>query len=478
MARRQYTGAGHPDQKPQAPKPATTEGPARHSRKRNEQAPKPKRSRSMPTIDPRVMFHYAVLLLLISLMLVTGGFLQFMIAGAFIVVFIRQILRTKLFNRLLPAKHAPPETVPRRGIRGLLWKYLGSDLYARFGWPWLAKLSKRERYKNALKELWKYRNARRTIVIVNSKGGSGKSMLTAYLAVMYNFVFRAPPLAFDVNESPGSTARRLGLTRETTIRIREFLKMRHDIKSVQDLMEVADRHPDTGAIVISSDDDSVERIDQGAFEEGLDMAGKFVPVIFCDTGNQLLTSTNVGSVKRADALIVPANVHMSDAPEDGRSTLSGYSEVDGGTYAEKVRRAIVVPIGSLQFKRKKYAKFYGVPSSQVYIIPWNWYMKRGKIAKLKWLSLKAKVTLLEILLAAMKSPSVSATAQVLVEPTRVDMPTTKPAKQSPPAPVSPPPATPADPIPPAPAVAPAPAARPAGTAHPAVRRLQRFVHPR
>ncbi len=312
-------------------------------------------------------------------------------------------------------KHVPQGPVPTMGIWGFLWKYLGTRLYARYGWQWLLYRSQRERYNYALDKLWDLRKVQKVVAIANTKGGSGKTLLATWLSAMYAYALKIPCVAFDVNENPGGTAKRLGVDRDSTIQLRSFIKRRHELQYLSKLLLSADRHRETGVIVIASEKASIEPFSQDDFEDSLRILKDNAPAVFCDFGNNPLQPGNLGSMKMSDVVVMPLNVHMADADDDLVSTMDRYCEVDDGAYTAKVRDAIVVVIGErrlytwLQTKfrpgkrRDEYAAQNGVPSENLFMIPFNRYMKKGKLVTLKRIPLRIRVVLLEILVAIMQA---------------------------------------------------------------------------
>lgn len=310
-----------------------------------------------------------------------------------------------------------PQVTPSQGLHGLVWNYLGGkQLYARFGWQWLTRLSLRERYTTALDLLWELRKVQKIVAIANTKGGSGKTLLATWLSAMYAFALKIPPLAFDVNESPGGTAKRLGVDREHTLQLRTLIRRRNELRLPSKLLLEADRHRETGVVVVASEKASIESFSQEDFEETLEILGKQFPIVFCDFGNDPLRPGNLGSLKKAHAVVLPENIHMADADEDLISTMLRYSEVDNGAYATKVQNAIIVVIGErrlynwfrTQRRREEYAARYGVRSENLFVIPFNRYMKKGKLVTLKRVPLRVRVVLLETLVAIIAAPILEA----------------------------------------------------------------------
>lgn len=302
-----------------------------------------------------------------------------------------------------------------------MWKLGGAWLYSRFGWEWLAKLSLRDRYDNALDELWKNKKVQMTIAMVNSKGGAGKTALTVWLASFYAFAISRHVLVLDANENAGGNpARRLGIHGKSdersagqgTIELRDYLKRCEsgEIDDLQSLTDHVEWNRETGVSVISSERRASQRFSQETFMKGLRMAKRLSHAVFCDLGNDVYGTANFGSILLADALVFPANVNMADSLAEVADTMEKYRqrgqesrnaefEID-----KKLDDAVIVILGAKPKERAAYAKRYGYPVGQVFVVPFNRYMANNtNQVHLTRVPMGIRVIMLEILVAIIKA---------------------------------------------------------------------------
>jgi cellulose biosynthesis protein BcsQ len=288
-------------------------------------------------------------------------------------------------------------------------------------------LSLRDRYDNALEELWKHRKTQKTIAMVNSKGGAGKTALTVWLASFYAFAISRHVLVLDANENAGGNpANRLGIHGKSddrsagdgTIELRDYLKKCEsgEINDLQTLTNHVEWNRETGVSVISSERRASQRFSQESFMKGLRMAKRLSHAVFCDLGNDVYGIANFGSIRLADALVFPANVNMADSLAEVADTMEKYrqrgqeSRTTEFDIQEKINNAVIVILGAKPKERAVYAKRYGYPIEQVFVVPFNRYMANNtNQVHLTRVSLHIRVILLEILVAIVKTGNSSAT---------------------------------------------------------------------
>ncbi|MBA3757313.1 ParA family protein [Candidatus Saccharibacteria bacterium] len=306
-------------------------------------------------------------------------------------------------SRLQDAPTARQQTTgprPQYGVHGVIWKLGGAWLYSRFGWKWLIRLSLRDRFENAMESLWDLRKTQMVIATVNSKGGSGKTTATVWLSAFLAFVLKRQIVAFDVNESPGHTAKRLGVDREETIQLREFLSRRNSLRHYDSFAKVVASHRQTGVSVIASEEASIESLHQEDFEEALYIAKRNAHSVFCDCGNVIDGPTNYGAVKKADVVVFTGIAGFDDSLDDISNTMKRYTDLG---YAEKVKSGIVVIFGAYNRNRGEFAARYGLPIGRVFVVPFNKYMARNNPVLLDMIPRQVQVVLLEILVAIAKA---------------------------------------------------------------------------
>lgn len=302
--------------------------------------------------------------------------------------------------------HQPSGLVPTKGLRSLFWKLLGRQLFTVFGWQWLQKPSYRDREKQALDALWSLRMTQKILAFCNSKGGSGKTAICVWLACLLAYAIKQPPLALDINENPGHTAKRLGIVPTTTLQLRDFLRacLTGNMQTAKELLELTQWHRQTGTTVISSEPKSVLAFTPEQVIDGIRVAKDHHHSVFCDCGNSIIRSGNWGAVAMADTLVFCGNVNMADSEDDIANTMDRYTELGHET---QVRAGIIVIVGAKLKQRASYAARYNHPLEQVFIVPQNKYMAKGKPVDIDKIPLRIRVILLEILVAIMAAPSVA-----------------------------------------------------------------------
>jgi hypothetical protein len=297
--------------------------------------------------------------------------------------------------------YVPPGPVPRLGLRGLIWRLAAARLYARFGWPWLARLSARERLRNALDDLWDLRKVRKIIVFCNSSGGSGKTTGATWFAAAAAYAFKGNVAVVDANENAGHTADRLRVS--PTLTLRKLVDHRHCFRSLGRLMQETDRHRQTGAFVIASEPTG-SGIDQAGYQEALGILADNFQLVVCDCGNGLESPTNLGSVHLADELVFTGNVFKSESLDDIISTMTRYAVVGigGEPGSEAAKRSFAAIFGASKRQRLTFAKRFGMPPANVFVFPTNGYMAdTDNPVRLDKLPLRMQVILFESLRALM-----------------------------------------------------------------------------
>lgn len=320
---------------------------------------------------------------------------------------LHETLRTSTKRRFTkPPRHYIAEgSQPTSGIRGLIWRFGGSWLYAHFGWESLRQLSLSERNKNALDELWLLRHKQKIVTIVNSKGGSGKTTIAVWLSASLSSAIKRHVVAFDANENTGHTASRLGIQRENTIQLRKLLKQCESLDDLAKLTEVVDWHRETGVSVIASEAANNSAFSRDRFIRALSIIKQSSHAVFCDCGNGISHPANRGSVQLADTLVFPGNAASGDSLRDITNTMKQYSDPKF-RMAQKVTKGVIVIVGAKESERRTYAHLYDFPVERVFAIPRNSYMAGDNIVSLGRVPLRVRVILLEILVAILRAEHV------------------------------------------------------------------------
>lgn len=303
-----------------------------------------------------------------------------------------------------------PEPSPNRPLESLL--VLGSHL--RYATEWAVRPGLRRRNRAARDELWRQRRTKKIYAFLNSKGASGKTAGSTTTGLLFADAINRDCVVVDMNDSPGGTARRLGIKRRDTLQLQEYVRRYRggEFPSTQSIADELEWPRESGLFVISSEAVAKTTVPKYQAKIGLEKLAEGFHSVFCDLGNGIKSSGNLAAVEVADTLIFMGNVNSADSVVDFRredptdegddlkNTMEAYS---GLGMPEKVKRGIIVILGARPGMRKRYAEHYGMPADRVFIIPNNRYMKRGNVVRKNRLPLGVRVVIYEILVAMMKA---------------------------------------------------------------------------
>lgn len=186
----------------------------------------------------------------------------------------------------------------------------------------------------------------RTIVVLNGRGGAGKTTSTICLSAVLARYGGAGVLAWDNNQTRGT----LGWSTE---------QGPHDA-SILDLLPQVDRLLGTGAQsadlahyvhhqtrdrydVLRSKPDlfaSEQRFDEHTVDQLHAVASKFYRIVIIDTGNDETDPMWLRAVERADQIVVPTTV-TAKAAESAALLLEGLA-ARGGHFADLAQKAVVI----------------------------------------------------------------------------------------------------------------------------------------
>jgi hypothetical protein len=343
-------------------------------------------------------------------------------------------LVTAIFERAEPATPGAPEVTPATdrevvsaGARRPLWKdepepgshraldsviVLGS--YLRYAAEWTVRPKLRRRNRAALDELWRGRRTKKIYAFLNSKGASGKTAGSTTTGLLFADAMKRDCVVVDMNDSPGGTARRLGIKRRDTLQLQEYLRRYRggEFPSAQSVSDELEWPRESGIFVISSEAVAKTTVPKYQAKLGLEKLAEGFHSVFCDLGNGIKSSGNLGAVEVADTLIFMGNVNSADSVvdfrrddptdegDDLRNTMEAYASLG---MPEKVKRGIIVILGARTGMRKRYADHYGMPVQRVFIIPNNRYMKRGNVVRKNRLPLGVRVVIYEILVEMLRA---------------------------------------------------------------------------
>jgi len=337
-------------------------------------------------------------------------------------------LVTAIFERAEPAKdedvvpaaqqHArppdggdEPEVQPPRGVLDTVFVVCS---YIRYAVEWTLRPRLRNRNRRALDELWARRRTKKIYAFLNSKGASGKTAGSTTSGLLFADAINRDCVVVDMNDSPGGTARRLGIKRRATLQLQEYLRRYRggEFESAQSIADNLEWPRESGLFVISSEAVAKTTVPKYQVKLGLEKLAEGFHSVFCDLGNGIKSSGNLGAVEMADTLVFMGNVNSADSVvdfrredptdegDDLRNTMDAYS---GLGMPEKVKRGIIVILGARSGMRKRYADHYGIPVERVFIVPKNRYMKRGHALRKNRLPLHVRVVMYEILVAMLRA---------------------------------------------------------------------------
>jgi hypothetical protein len=307
-------------------------------------------------------------------------------------------------------KDEPEVPTPRRGVDTVM--VIGS--YIRYATEWLVRPGLRRRNRAALDTLWSLRRTKKIYAFLNSKGASGKTAGSTTTGLLFAEAIKRDCVVVDMNDSPGGTARRLGIKRRDTLQLQEYLRRYRggEFPSAQSIADNLEWPRESGLFVISSEAVAKTTVPKYQAKLGLEKLAEGFHSVFCDLGNGIKSSGNLGAVEVADTLVFMGNVNSADSMVDFRredptdegddlkNTMQAYS---GLGMPEKVKSGIVVVLGARSNMRKRYADHYGMPVERVFIVPKNRYMQRGNVVRKNRLPLGVRVVIYEILVAMMKA---------------------------------------------------------------------------
>jgi len=310
-----------------------------------------------------------------------------------------------------PKRNDEPEVQTPRGPLDTLL-VVGSHI--RYAVEWLLRPGLRRRNRLALDELWARRRTKKIYAFLNSKGASGKTAGSTTSGLLFADAINRDCVVVDMNDSPGGTARRLGIKRRQTLQLQEYLRRYRggEFSTAQSIADQLEWPRESGLFVISSEAVAKTTVPKYQVKLGLEKLADGFHSVFCDLGNGIKSSGNLGAVEMADTLVFMGNVNSADSVVDFRredptdegddlkNTMDAYA---GLGMAEKVRGGIIVILGARAGQRSRYAEHYGMPVERVFIVPNNRYMKRGHVLRKNRLPLRVRVVMYEILVAMLRA---------------------------------------------------------------------------
>lgn len=274
----------------------------------------------------------------------------------------------------------------------------------------------------------------RTVTIVNSKGGSGKTPTATYLGVFAQEYTGNACTLIDINQNFGTTWRRVGVSQADTITVYAALTSA-PFGHIDEFNAVTAIHYETGLRFIGSEDmDTTAAVGQILNLENVDLANeevqrkvfrrfkafiqnikRFSHSVFIDTGNGMSHASHIAAVNAADVLVLPANWSDDDDIAGIQETVHGY--INRG-YGPKLRqRAFYAVFGAPDLKKeviyeqfcdrvfaayvaakfkkgtleamdpqyreqktREYVDNLGITIDRLYLVPWSSYIAEKNVA--------------------------------------------------------------------------------------------------
>ena len=273
----------------------------------------------------------------------------------------------------------------------------------------------RKRNKAALDALWRLRRTKKIYAFLNSKGASGKTAGSTTTGLLFADAIKRDCVVVDMNDSPGGTAPDgWASSARTPCSCRSICAgtAAASSRARRASPTIWSGRASPGLFVISSEAVAKTTVPKYQVKLGLEKLADGFHSVFCDLGNGIKSSGNLGAVEVADTLVFMGNVNSADSvvdfrredPTDEGDDLKNTMEAYAGLgMPEKVKRGIIVVLGADRNMRKRYADHYGMPVDRVFIVPNNRYMKRGTWCVRDRLPLGVRVVIYEILVAMMKA---------------------------------------------------------------------------
>lgn len=206
--------------------------------------------------------------------------------------------------------------------------------------PGAAELAHRKAIQGVQRSL----DGPKTIVVINTKGGGGKTTATYCLAATFGVYRGGYVLAWDDNETRGTLAWRSAQSRHTNtaVTLLRDLDRFEDARSarVGDLDNYVRSQGDAQFDVLASDEDaaSAASIDAAAFHALHRSLSRFYRIMIIDTGNNIKASNWQAAVEAADQVVIVSSIREDTA---GGASWTLDSLMQSG-HGDKVAAAVTV----------------------------------------------------------------------------------------------------------------------------------------
>jgi len=233
---------------------------------------------------------------------------------------------------LLPVRLSPAGRPAAWGWRGRVAAVTGGRLRVR---PGLAELRHRDRLEAVRRPLV----GARTVVVVNPKGGAGKTPAALLLAATLG-AHRGSALAWDNNETRGTLGLRALAHPDANRTVWDLLADVDHFQTVKarigDLAAYTRPQGEARFDVLASDGDPARmaQVDAVEFRRIREVLARFYGVIVIDTGNNVRASNWQAAVDAADALVV-VSTYQADTAEGAGWVLDHLRSTGRGRLADQ-----------------------------------------------------------------------------------------------------------------------------------------------
>ena len=271
---------------------------------------------------------------------------------------------------------------PRKGWRRVMWRLSGGQFRP-------APSEAEERARELLRLTRRPLDGARSIAVVSTKGGVGKTTTALNLGHTLASTRGDRVVALDANPDAGSLGYRVD--RETTATAADLLAFPDEITSYAQIRPYTSQADSRLEVIASHDDPRLSRrMGQQDYQRLLDMLQLQYNLILADCGTGILDSATRGVVQAADQLVVVTGGGIDAA----RAVTYMLAWLREHGMADKVERAVVVingvrdDSGPVDISRIQ-EHFEGLVRA-VFVVPWDSELSNGAAVSLEWLTPKTR----------------------------------------------------------------------------------------
>ncbi len=287
---------------------------------------------------------------------------------------------------------------PRSGWRRVLWRVSGGRFRP-------APDGSEDRARALLAQTRRPFADARTVAVVSTKGGVGKTTTALNLGHTLASIRGDRVVALDANPDAGSLGHRV--RRQTDATSTDLLDYDGDISSYAQIRAFTSQTPSRLEIIASADDPTTtRRLGREDYWRLLKILRRQYNLVLADCGTGILDPATRGVVQAADQLVIVTGPSVDAA----RAVTYMLAWLGEHGMADKVARAVVV-INGVRSERgpvdvDRIADHFGQLVRDTVQIPWDAELSNGAAVELDWLAaptrqayLRLAATLVEDLIA-------------------------------------------------------------------------------